>query len=64
RHNGKVERQHRIDAERFYSRLRMYSLADGQKQLAVYQKQSNNIWKPCLGMRSPNQVVAQYLGIM
>lgn len=33
RHNGKVERQHRIDEERFYSRLRIYGLADGRKQL-------------------------------
>lgn len=64
RHNGKVERQHRIDSERFYSRLRMYSLADGRKQLEAYQKRSNDIYKSCLGMRSPNQVLAQYLGVM
>ena len=37
RHNGKVERQHRIDQQRFYNRLRMFSLEDGRKQLAVYQ---------------------------
>ncbi len=42
RHNGKVERQHRIDQERFYNRLRMFSLEDGRKQLAVYQKKSND----------------------
>ena len=38
RHNGKVERQHRIDEQRFYRHMRMYSLADGRKQLAVYQR--------------------------
>lgn len=64
RHNGKVERQHRIDEERFYSRMRMYSLADGRKQLAVYQKKSNNIIMTCLGMRSPNKVLEDYLAVM
>lgn len=64
RHNGKVERQHRTDTERFYSRLRMYSLADGRKQLAVYQKKSNNYIMTCLGMRSPNQVLTDYLAVM
>lgn len=33
RHNGKVERQHRLDEDRFYSKMRMYNLADGRKQL-------------------------------
>ena len=64
RHNGKVERQHRIDTERFYSHLRMFNLRDGRNQLVVYQRQSNTIWKQCLGMKSPNQVVNQYLGVM
>ena len=60
RHNGKVERQNRIDGERFYSKLRMYSLEDGRKQLAVYQRKSNTYWKHCLGMRSPNQILVLY----
>ena len=64
RHNGKVERQHRIDSERFYSSLRMYNLQDGRNQLAVYQRQSNTIWKQCLGMKSPNQIVNQYQGVL
>ena len=38
RHNGKVERQHRIDQQRFYDHLRMFSLEDGRKQLAVYRR--------------------------
>ena len=42
RHNGKVERQHRIDEQRFYKQMRMFSLADGRKQLAVYQRASND----------------------
>jgi transposase len=64
RHNGKVERQHRIDGERFYSSMRMYSLEDGRKQLARYQKESNKIIKTCLDMKSPNQVVQEYLSVM
>jgi transposase len=64
RHNGKVERQHRTDGERFYGKLRMYSLEDGRKQLAVYQKKSvHNIMIP-LGFRSPAQVLAMYQGVM
>ena len=64
RHNGKVERQHRIDEARFYKSLKMYSLEDGRKQLAVYQKKSNNYIKTCLEMKSPNQVLNMYLGVM
>ena len=64
RHNGKVERQHRIDQARFYNDLRMYSLLDGQRQLAEYQRKSNNYIKGCLGMRSPNQMIELYLGVM
>ena len=64
RHNGKVERQHRCDEKRFYSRLRMYNLNDGRKQLAVYNKKSNNIPKICLNFLSPNAVLGKYLGVM
>ncbi len=64
RHNGKVERQHRTDEERFYSQMRMYSLADGRQQLAVYQRKSNDYIMTCLGMRSPNQVLDDYLAVM
>ena len=64
RHNGKVERQHRIDQQRFYDRLRMFSLEDGRKQLSVYQNRSNDYIKHCLGLRSPNQVLADYQAVM
>lgn len=64
RHNGKVERQHRIGEGRFYSRLRMYGLADGRKQIKTYNKKSNNISKSCLKYRSPNAVLQDYLGAM
>ncbi len=43
RHNGKVERSHRNDNERFYRYLHYYSFDDLQKQMAVYLKRSNDI---------------------
>lgn len=64
RHNGKVERQHRTDEARFYKHMRMYSLSDGRKQLAVYQKKSNDYIKTCLGMKTPNQLVKKYQAVM
>ena len=64
RHNGKVERQNRQDGERFYENMRMYSLEDGRKQLSVYQRKSNNYIKTCLNMKSPNQVIQEYLVAM
>lgn len=64
RHNGKVERQHRIDELRFYRNMRMYSLEDGRKQLASYQRISNDCIMTCLGMRSPNQVLESFQAVM
>jgi transposase-like protein len=63
-HNGKVERRHRTDQMRFYGSLKMYSLADGRKQLAEYQKKSNDYIMTCLDMHSPNQVLSRYLAVM
>lgn len=64
RHNGKVERQHRIDEKRFYRKMRMFNLEDGRKQLAYYNKKSNNIPKICLNYQTPNEVLQKYLGVM
>lgn len=64
RHNGKVERQHRTDELRFYKHMRMYSLEDGRRQLAVYQRESNNHIMTCLEMKSPKQVLEMYHGVM
>lgn len=64
RHNGKVERQHRLDQARFYDALKMYSLKDGRKQLEAYQKKSNGYIKGCLSMRSPNEIIELYRGVM
>jgi transposase-like protein len=64
RHNGKVERQHRTDEKRFYKKMKMYNLADGRKQLAKYNKKSNNIPKICLKFLTPNEILSKYLGVM
>ena len=52
-HNGKVERSHRSDQERFYNHLRFYSLADLQIQMKRYLRRSNNIPMSVLGWKSP-----------
>ena len=43
RHNGKVERSHRSDNERFYSWLKFYSFDDLVKQMKAYLERSNDI---------------------
>jgi len=43
RHNGKVERSHRNDNERFYRYLRFYSFDDLQNQMKEYLRRSNDI---------------------
>lgn len=43
RHNGKVERSHRNDNERFYKYLKFYSFEDLKVQMKSYLIRSNNI---------------------
>lgn len=54
-HNGKVERSHRNDNERFYSYLKFYSLEDLIKQGMAYLKRSNNIPMAVLGYLTPKE---------
>lgn len=56
RHNGKVERSHRNDNERFYNYLKFYSLEDLRYQAKLYLKRSNNIPMAVLGYRTPNEM--------
>ena len=53
-HNGKVERSHRNDQERFYNFLKFYSFYDLQNQMRRYLYRSNNIPMAVLGWKSPN----------
>ena len=58
-HNGKVERSHRNDNERFYSYLKFYSLEDLIKQGRAYLKRSNNIPMAVLGYLAPKEKRAE-----
>lgn len=55
RHNGKVERSHRNDSERFYRFLHFYSYDDLKHQMKHYLKRSNNIPMQTLNWLSPIQ---------
>ena len=54
-HNGKVERSHRNDQERFYNHLKFYSYADLQLQMKRYLRRSNRIPMSVLGWKTPIQ---------
>ena len=55
RHNGKVERSHRNDNERFYNNLKFYSLEDLRYQAKLYLKRSNNIPMAVLNYKTPKE---------
>ena len=54
-HNGKVERSHRNDNERFYSYLKFYSFDDLKKQGKAYLRRTNNIPMAVLGYLTPKE---------
>lgn len=58
--NGIVERSHRIDGERFYSRHLFKSKDDLIKKHSRYANRYNNIAKQKYTFKSPNQVVVNY----
>jgi transposase InsO family protein len=55
RHNGKVERSHREDQKRLYSRGSFFSLSDFRVQLSRHQYRSNNFPMRPLHWLSPIQ---------
>ena len=61
RHNGKVERSHRKDNERFYATHAFYSFEDFSKQLQAYNRRDYNHFpmRPP-GWKSPHQVLNDY----
>ncbi len=62
RHNGKVERSHRKDNERFYATHTFYSFEDFSTQLKLYNRRDYNQFpmRP-LGWKTPKQVLDDYL---
>lgn len=65
RHNGKVERSHRKDNERFYATHTFYSFEDFSKQLMLYNRRDyNNFPMHPLNWKTPKQVLMDYLASM
>lgn len=62
RHNGKVERSHRKDNERFYACHTFYSFEDFSKQLKRYNRENyNNFPMRPLEWKTPQQVLKSFL---
>lgn len=63
-HNGKVERSHRNDQERFYNHLSFYSYSDLKLQMKRYMQRSNNIPMAVLDWMTPlekrEKLLAEY----
>lgn len=55
-HNGKVERSHRIDQDKFYRTLRFYSLDDLRYQGKLWNKRYNEMPRFILKCKSPNEI--------
>ena len=61
RHNGKVERSHRKDQERFYYKKVLCSFWDFRNRLKYLEKEYNNFpIKPLKGL-SPNEKFLEYV---
>ena len=63
RHNGKVERSHRKDNERFYATHTFYSFEDFRNQLKRYNRRDyNNFPMRPLDWKTPNEVLRNFCG--
>ena len=60
RHNGKVERSHRKDQERFYYNKVFCSFEDFKNRLKYWEKEYNNFPMKPLGWKSPNEQLKEY----
>ncbi|MGM9813316.1 MAG: integrase core domain-containing protein [Candidatus Enteromonas sp.] len=60
-HNGKAERSHRIDQDRFYRKLEFRSLEDLRKQGEAWCKRYNAMPKKVLGCKTPNEMEIEKL---
>lgn len=55
--NGKVERSHREDQEKFYERYKFKSLKDLETKLRVWNDYYNNLEHCSLGGKTPNEML-------
>jgi transposase len=60
RHNGKVERSHRSDQERFYTDSKFYSTKYLKDQIAIYLRRSNRRPLMAHNWRSAHQMLENY----
>ena len=60
-HNGKVERSHRVDQDKFYRKLKFYSLSDLRHQGELWNERYNNLPKLVLKFKTPNEVELEKL---
>ena len=63
RHNGKVERSHRKDQERFYFKRIFVSFEDFKEKLRHWAKEYNDFPMKPLGWKSPNEKYAEFLAL-
>ena len=61
RHNGKVERSHRKDQERFYYKKVFFSFEDFKNRLKYWEKEYNNFPMKPLKWLSPNEKYLEYI---
>ena len=63
RHNGKVERSHRKDQERFYYKRIFISFEDFKEKLRHWSREYNNFPMKPLNWKSPNEKYLEYIGL-
>ena len=63
RHNGKVERSHRKDQERFYYKRVFVNFEDFKEKLRHYMREYNNFPMKPLGWKSPNEKYLEYMAL-
>lgn len=63
RHNGKVERSHRKDQERFYYKRIFVSFEDFKEKLRHWTREYNNFPMKPLNWKSPNEKYLEFIGM-
>lgn len=63
RHNGKVERSHRKDQERFYYKRIFVSFEDFKEKLRHWTREYNNFPMKPLNWKSPNEKYLEFINL-
>ena len=58
--NGKVERSHREDQEKFYERNKFKNYRDLQRKIVLWNTEYNNLEHCGLNVKTPNEFLADY----